>query len=435
MAKKDTIFFGLYEGILIFLVIFSPLFYGSLLPGPLSVVEYTALFFVFLFLLHKASDSRPAFSYPAATPLFIVFLIVILGQCVPLPAGFLKIVSARTAQLYQQYSPLWSEKNFYTLSIYPFATRTQMAALLSFFCIFFVTLNAIRTKPQLERILATIVVWASLLGLYGIMRKYSMQADATRIFSTFGNRNNYASYMVMIIPLCIGYALSSDNKPKKLLFSFLAAMLSVSVFLSLSRAGLISLFLALSALVSWQLMSRKIVRSQDALLTAAISITVLFLLFFVSIEPLKERFSEVHRGLADRLSLYRDSLMIVKDFPLFGVGLGDFRYIFTSYSTVSRGAQYTYLHNDNLQLIIETGMLGSFFYLLFFLILFKDIITQLGRRRDPFVKNIVIAGMSGLLGVVFHGFFDFSFHIPAVSFMFWLILGLIYACVYTHFQE
>ena len=107
----------------------------------------------------------------------------------------------------------------------------------SFFCIFFVVINVVNKRAQFERLFIIIIFWAVILAFYGIMKKYLVpgQKGDTVVFSTFGYRNHYANYIQMVAPLCIGYALSCIDRYKKVFFGFLAAVISVSVFLSLSR--------------------------------------------------------------------------------------------------------------------------------------------------------------------------------------------------------
>ena len=425
LTDKNRLCLSLFEGLIAFLIIFTPLFYGCLSPLPLAIVEMILLSLFIVFLLYLAFDSQAVITYPTSISFLLIFLIISVFQCIPLPKSLLTIISAKTAYLYQQYDPFWSDKNMHTLSVYPLATKMGIVKLLSLCGMFLVTFNMVQKRSQIERLLTVIFVWAGILSLYGIMRRHFGYASERRMFSTFGNRNNYATYMVMIAPLCVGYVLACSNKYKKLLFSFLAAIITASIFISFSRAGVISLIVAFCFFSVWLVMERGRSKKQAASAIVLIVIFVAVLLFLVNLEPLKERFIQSRDDITERLLLYRDSLGIVKDFPLFGVGLDNFRYIFTSYRTFRTGYVYSYLHNDNLQLIVEAGMLGSSLFFLFIVFIFKDTLQKIKARHDPFIKYIAIGGLSGLAGTLFHGLFDFGFHIPAVSFLFWLLLGLL----------
>jgi len=163
-------------------------------------------------------------------------------------------------------------------------------------------------------------------------------------------------------------------------------------------------------------------------------IALLALVFLIGVGPVKERFGLLSKDLfSDRWHINRDSLAMFRDFPLFGVGLGNFHYCFTAYRNFVSALYTNQMHNDNLQVIMETGIFGGLLFFLFIFIILKKILTMAEERKDPFVKNMAIAGACGICGVLFHSFFDFNFHIPAVFFLFWLILGLLYKCVHTHF--
>lgn len=433
-SRKDYIFFIIYECPLIFLIIFTPIFYGSVLPFTLALMQYISLFLFLSWLFQVGLSGKSFFIYPSCIWAMAIFFVIVILQCTPLPHNLQKILSEKTIQLYHQYSPGWADIKFSTLSIYPLATKVEMAKLFSYFCIFFVTLNIVNRKAQLERLLTILIVWAFCLALYGVMNSV-VSNPAIRTFSTFGNRNHYASYMVMIAPLSIGYAFACSNKYKKILFAFMATVIAASVFLSLSRAGAVSLIFALFLFAICFLVTQRFAKMRNIAVIGIIISVIIILLGLANLEPLRQRLLEVGRDIVDRLALYRDSLMMVRDFYLWGIGLGCFRYLFAAYQTFPSAAFYTYPHNDHIQLLVEAGIPAALCYFLFLTMLAINITQQLRQRYDFFVKSLVLGGMCGLAGAFFHGFFDFSFHIPAVSFLFWFLLGLVYKCVYTHFYE
>ena len=64
-------------------------------------------------------------------------------------------------------------------------------------------------------------------------------------------------------------------------------------------------------------------------------------------------------GMAGRVDLWTDTFKMVRDFPVFGVGLGSWQDLFQRY----RGGPwsptfYREAHNDYLELLAETGALG-----------------------------------------------------------------------------
>ncbi len=308
MAGKNNISSFIFEGIIVFLVIFTPLFYGALLPLPFAIVEIVSLSLFLVLVLHLIFSGQHKIVYHPSMLFLIIFIALVILQCFSLPKGLLMIVSGKTGSLYQQYCPAWADKSTYALSIYPLATRMEIIKLLGYFCVFFVTFNMINKQSQIERLLAVIIIWAACLSLHGVMRRYFDPTPVVRMFGTFGNRNNYAKYMVMIVSICIGYVLAYSNKYKKMLFAFLAVLIAATIFISFSRAGVISLIVALLFLSGWLLLERRFIKKEIVLLMVVGGIFLVTLLFFANLEPLKARFIDRQSDTAERLLLYKDSL-------------------------------------------------------------------------------------------------------------------------------
>ena len=422
------------EYLLIFLIIFSPLFYGSVGKIPLSVVELISLC-SFLLLVFNAKISNRKLIYPGKISLVLIFLLLILFQIIYMPNFFLRIISPHTYALKHQYSLFFSAFGFSQLSFFTAATIEELIRFISFFLIFLCVLNIFEKKEQFERIILILIFLGLLLSFYGVITKYFiLQKETARSFSTFGNRNHFAAYMIMIAPLSIAYALYCSNKNKKIIFTFIAAIICSAVFLSLSRGGSLSLLIALF-FMSFLLMREKLHGNQHWII-AAVIIFAFVLVSMAGFGPIQHKMSILRQGLASRWSVVFDSLNMVRDFPLFGIGLGNFKYAFSLHQTPRQIAiYYDYLHNDYLQFVVEAGLICAALLSIFFLNLFKMILIELNKRHDSFAKSIVIGGLCGILAVSMHSFVDFNFHIPAVALLFWFILGLTYKCVSTHFYS
>jgi O-antigen ligase len=434
MTKKGILPLS-FEAILIFLIIFTPIFYGSLNPLSLAVSQFIILLLFGLWIIKLKVSESPKLIYPSYIYLLLIFLSIAIFQIIPLPEFLVKIISPKTASLYKSFVPHNNQQGFLSLAFYTLAAKKEIIKFISGFILFLVSINLIKKKVQFQRLLSVIILWGLALSFYGLISKYYVFGkEVTGSFSTFGNRNHFAGYMVMIVPLTAGYALACKDRLVKLLISFVAAVISAAVFLSLSRAGSISLIFSLLVMA---LLLKPEGRIQGKYWIIIVTVVLsLGLILIPGIEPMKQRFSLIVKGLLVRLEIARNSLAVIKDFPVFGVGLGNFSYIFTYYERLSSSAYFIkYLHNEHLQLVIEAGFLGAFFYFYFLYRILREILKKFKSRRDIFVKGVVAGGFCGLLAVMVHSFFEFNFHIPVISFLFWLILGLIYKCVHTHFYE
>ena len=143
----------------------------------------------------------------------------------PLPVKVLKLLSPGTLRLYREYYPGFSNYSLYTLSLDTFSTRNELAKNFTYFLIFFIALNVFEKKSSFKKIAHTIAYWAFALAFYGVIKRYFLPfGEEPYSFSVFGNKNHYAAYMVMAVPLTIGYAMTIKNAAKKSLLFFIGVL-------------------------------------------------------------------------------------------------------------------------------------------------------------------------------------------------------------------
>ena len=111
-----------------------------------------------------------------------------------------------------------------------------------------------------------------------------------------------------------------------------------------------------------------------------------------------------------RLNYWQESLAIINAHPFAGVGLGNFNL-----------QNSRYAHNTYLQIWAEMGLFGLFslawIIATAFKICFKNLAQSLDKRQ--------IAGLLAASAVfLVHNFLDFTFFLPEISLIWWVILGL-----------
>ncbi|MCX5713066.1 MAG: O-antigen ligase family protein [Candidatus Omnitrophica bacterium] len=159
----------------------------------------------------------------------------------------------------------------------------------------------------------------------------------------------------------------------------------------------------------------------------------LVLFIILGLEPTLERFAILFKkdliSTEGRWTIWADTLKMITDFPLFGTGLGTFKNIYPMYRTLSVQATVSYAHSDFIQLVSECGLLGLGLSVWFLAMFFKDVFSLWLNRHNIFVKGITLGCLTGCLAILLHSFFDFSLQIPAIAFLFAIILALSYKCV------
>ena len=150
---------------------------------------------------------------PGSKPWRFFFSLLLVLQLIPLPSPLLRILSPSTADLYRTAFQT-TGKNFYffPISLDSFATFERLLRYTAYLIVFAVVVNNIRTRTLFSVILYCIFISAVFQGVYGL---YEVLSGHQHIFGyrkiyntdsatgTFINRNHYACYLELAIPLLI----------------------------------------------------------------------------------------------------------------------------------------------------------------------------------------------------------------------------------------
>jgi O-antigen ligase len=148
----------------------------------------------------------------------------------------------------------------------------------------------------------------------------------------------------------------------------------------------------------------------------------LLLLSSLNLPEISPRFSDVQltAGAAGRAGTVSDSMRIVRDFPLFGVGLDGFQYIFPVYRSYG-GWLLTHVHNDYVELAVEAGVPALVFALLLIGILYVRAVSSFRKPRKT--RTLLWGFLVATTALLIHSSVDFNLHIPANALVFALLLG------------
>jgi O-antigen ligase len=402
---------------------------GDVLPFPFFVVEIIIClaFLAFCFSLYK--EGNPAIIFPKSAIFFLCFILIAFIQCLPLPLALVNFISPKTVMLYENFLPDFSNRPFITISIYPHATYVEIIKMTNFFILFFVTSNIIKNKKQVKGAIFFIITIAIVATFYGLLKKYLGGPDISYYFGVFANRNYYAGFILLVTPLCLGCAFSQRALHAKLVLFFLAAILSVSIVLSLARAAMLGLVLTLLFIGAFLIKERLRLKHEIAIMVLFLIVCAGFL-YIVNTRAVSDKFGKLSRSFTSRKIIYEEAALMVKDYPLLGVGLGNYGSITGMYRRQPISGIDPYLHNDHLQLLVEGGLMGAGLFWLFILLICKDIFKQIMIRRNPFVRLILVSGLSSFFGLAVHAVFEMLFPVLTISFMFWFILAIIYKTGY-----
>jgi O-antigen ligase len=226
----------------------------------------------------------------------------------------------------------------FLLAVQCFGTRTLLALLLP-------TLAALSVYAIFQAIVLTPRIDTSGFDLEGVRRTRSHEP-----WSTFIGPNQLAGFLVLLLPLLGGFL--RDSQVRWPAGAALALGL-VALGLTGSAGGWVSLGIGLVAFVALgatRTRGRREVVLGGGLLAALLVALVLTtpLLDWVSRKSISMRVRQVYWKATGR---------IIKDAPLGGVGLDNFREYYTA-TKPDAAWETVYAHNDYLQVLAETGVFG-----------------------------------------------------------------------------
>jgi hypothetical protein len=134
---------------------------------------------------------------------------------------------------------------------------------------------------------------------------------------------------------------------------------------------------------------------------------------------------KIHEGsTVDRFRIWHATLDMIKDHPLFGVGIGNFSSVFDQYRGRYGEELRSHAHNTLLQIAAENGLIGLAAYLFVWYAFFRGMIRKAITATDPFVRGVTIGVIGALVGFHLAGLFEYNLGDSEVATMMWFIVGL-----------
>jgi O-antigen ligase len=115
---------------------------------------------------------------------------------------------------------------------------------------------------------------------------------------------------------------------------------------------------------------------------------------------------------------------IFLDHPILGTGLDSFATMFQQYDTWNGRFRVERAHNEYLQTLSDSGIIGFVCVSAFIYLLFKRGLRVISCERDDLFRGIAIGALAGCLGVLIHSFFDFPLRTNSNAFYFLLLAAL-----------
>ena len=321
---------------------------------------------------------------------------------------------------------------------------------LTLYLILFTLSAQIMRSPKLSSwIITSFLLTALAVSAYGVRQEFfgvqqlatwndpnSALANDTRVYSYLGNPNLLGGYLLPAIALSVAAVFIWRGWIQKTLAVIMVMMNSACLYFTDSRGAWLAMVVLIGALLLlfyfwWQ---KYLPRFWQVWLLPLVfgSLAGLFIVAFISVEPLRIRLLSIFAGREDssnnfRINVWEACFKIIKDYPLLGIGPGNdaFNEIYPRYMNSRYPALSAY--SVYLEHIVEMGYIGFGCFVWLITVTINHGVRQLNRLRQTRDKRglYLIAAIAATASLGFHGFVDTVWYRPQINTIWWLILGII----------
>lgn len=313
------------------------------------------------------------------------------------------------------------------------------------FLLCYLAAGAVRDRKSLMTILGMLYAAVFLTACYAIVQRVigvKVSSSFTdldlnkgvpgRVYSTLGNPNNYAEFLVLMTPLSAAWAINVKAKwkniPLSLPLCLALAVPMLALLMTYSRNGWIAIVLA--AVVFVYFAEKKLI---PVLFLAAV-LAAPFLPDSV-LTRVSTIFTLKDSSNSHRIHLWRGVIMMLKDRGVTGIGLGpdSFALIFPHYARklARKGAYHTQMLY--LELIVEMGLFGFVSFMWFYLRTVKNSARALARSRVKSLRLALSACVASFIGIAFSACVEYIWYYPRILFAFFLLCG--FAVGFTNLKD
>jgi len=328
------------------------------------------------------------------------------------------------------------------------ATRHAVTMILFLAIAFMIAANFLTTERRLILTANVLTLFGALIAAFALIqyfawdgRLYWVRPTSSTVFGPFVNRNHFAGYMDMIMPIPLGLILTVIRGHARIVYGFAAALMGTATVVSNSRSGMISMVVAIgmmAALNRWTRRSSSLSErhSRNRLMRigpiALISLAMVVGVFWIGAVPVVEHFGDaadalLRSGTPDvgRSTIWRDTVRMIQDYPVSGIGFGAYKTVYPAYAESAEFLNLEYAHNDYLQAVAEGGLIAALI-LISFLVLTITTIHRGIRSANPLLSGLALAAGCGIVAVGVQSLSDTDLQIPSNALLFIVLSAIVW---------
>ena len=310
-------------------------------------------------------------------------------------------------------------------------TRSELQLLITYMVLLFLTSQAFLRRSHWRGFVWFVMTLGFLVSVFAILQHLTFNGKLywfreMRLgglpFGPYVNRNHFAGFAEMVIPVAlVPLVLGKVRRERLFLVALFAMVPIVALLLSASRGGIVSFAVQMSLLFVLLLIRR--IRSRFVIAGGVVVLCAAMFVSWIGVQQVLSRFAGIETlevSAGKRSAMRQGAWRLFLDHPLLGTGLGTFEIVFPPYDSVFDGKIANHAHNDYLEVLAETGMVGGLCCLWFLWVVLLQSLKGMAELGESFGSALNLAGLVACSGILVHSLVDFNLRIPANALLFFV---------------
>lgn len=299
--------------------------------------------------------------------------------------------------------------------------------------LFYLILRTLQpTKETLLRLVDTLIISGTLVALIGLIlfiqgeAIITAEAGARRLASVYGSPNNVGLLLGRAIPFALAFLLINIDKNRRFYAGVSLLIMGIALALTQSVGAILMGIPAAVIVILLAIYQRKSV-------LPIIAISVSGSIGFAILSQTSARFANLLDFTSGtnffRLRVWESAIEIIRDFPITGIGLDQFLYLFSG-EYVRPDAIWdrdlSHPHNFVLDFWIRLGIIGAILFLIIQVSFWKQAISIIKQvqQNDKLLFALTVGLMGSMADLLAHGLIDNSVFVYDLAFIFMFQLSL-----------
>jgi O-antigen ligase len=310
-------------------------------------------------------------------------------------------------------------------------TRVGLQLLIAYIIVIFLMSQSFFRRSHWRGFVWFVMTFGFFVSLLGILQNLTFNGKLYWLrvmrygglpFGPYVNRNHFAGFAEMIIPVAlVPLVLGKVRRERVILVALFSIVPIVALVLASSRGGIISF--AVQMVILFLLLLIRRAPAKYMITGGVVVLCAVIAVSWIGVQQVLARFAGIQNlevSAGKRAAMERDSFRLFLDHPILGTGLGTLEMVYPPYDSLYDGKVVNHSHNDYLEALAETGIVGGLCCLWFLAVLFRNSLGGIAAAGDSVGAALNLSGLVACCGILVHSLVDFNLHIPANALLFFV---------------